>query len=270
MPLPGKDSNMDSSAEMPSVGDGDIASTGDKAKMKCQIGEDFTGKIDALTKMVKTIADEMSKMTQVLQSLVESDEEVHEKVEGEGEGDVAGEGSRAQEEMTEGNEKNENSSVAYQKYKKLSDRIAMLESGQNMAKFQSDLADISERTGQSLGTLNETLAKFSSDKDREHFINMTKASLVKFNKHPMQAQLERASSKFMVAENKILAKFQQDDPESYQLAKQAFTNYMDSVTQADRRSAEKFQRMWPSPEKFVAHCVECEKETPGYMAKMAM
>lgn len=231
--------------------DAEIASTGEEPE---KMGEtnDLAAKIDEMNSKIETLA-------KIVQSLVESDEDVHEDMEDEGEGEEPEE--NGEEEMAE----EKNSSVAYQ-LRKINSRLDKIEGEAYADRFIEEVEEVARLTNQKPETLKKTLLKFQRQEDRETYLDGLRAATVRFSAHPMSD-----ASKFVRTNSSkpILEKYQKADSDCAGIAKEALQNYIDTCNHPDRKYAEKFQAQWPDAEKFVAHCVENEKLSPGYIKKMA-
>jgi len=63
----------------------------------------------------------------------------------------------------------------------------------------------------------------------------------------------------------VLKKYQAEDPEVQQIAKEAYQDYVDTASQRNKTAAAEFIRTWgKDPAKFVDAMVQGEKEMPGY------
>lgn len=246
--------DVENSEESKDESDAEIASTGDIEKME--------GEGD-LASQVKELGAKVDSLVKIIQGLVESDEEVHENM-----GDESEESEEPEEnEETEGEDEMEekNSSVAYQ-LRKINKRLDKIEGEAYADRFIDEVEEVARLTNQKPESLKKTLLKFQRQEDRETFLDSLRASTVRFSTHPMSD-----TSKFIRSatngKTSIIEKYQKSDPDCVPYAKEALQNYFDTCNHPDRKYVERFQAQWPDPEKFVAHCVENEKLSPGYIKK---
>lgn len=231
----------------------------DSTKMKCATESeyaDMTSKLDSLIAKLDSLIELITKQSELLQTLMSEEAEEHEEM-GKGEGGAP---------EAPGKPDNE-SSVAYQ-LKTVNKRIQKLEGGINNSKYDAVLQDYCESTGQNFSALKETVRKFSSDYDRENFVNILKSSVLKFSAHPMTSHLSQFANTAINQKEKLVQKFSAQDPRMAKIARDAVQTYIDTTSHPDRRVSQQFAQIWPNVEKFVEHVVENEKLSPGYLERL--
>lgn len=151
----------------------------------------------------------------------------------------------------------ENQRKAFQK------QIDDLRKEQKFAGYEEKVKMICDRDpSRNSEALMSTLKRFSSDKDRDTYLDLELKRVPQGQGFHPATQFSKNFDFPEVSE--IRQRFSKETPKMQQVASWAYQDYFDTINQADERAARKFQKKYPTWSSYVDEKVRREKMVPGH------
>ena len=140
-------------------------------------------------------------------------------------------------------------------------RLKQLEARKADSLFEERLKNLCEKNPYvNFKAESEILQKFSSIEDKEIYIKKLEVQNMTI---PVHTATNFARNFKMIAQNKVLQKFQNESISLQRVAAKAYRDYQDTINQKNERAARQFANAWPQVEKFVEYAIELEREEQG-------